>query len=145
MPSGVPARTNEPDATPPTDQSFQTHRVARGDTLLDIARKYGVTQEQLICVNRELRRNPNLLSIGQELGTWPPYYECPAPSKTKSARSRGGSPPGDGTPRRVAASPAGWRYLGVRLMEVILPASTRNVASRCWDGARGRTTTRSTS
>ena len=34
-------------------------------------------------------------------------------------------------------------YLGAKLIEVIFPASTLNVASRCCDGAPGLTTSRS--
>ena len=42
-----------------------------------------MTQEQLICVNKELRRNPNLLLIGQSLQIPPADYVCPTPTKTK--------------------------------------------------------------
>ncbi len=80
--SGAP-RSQAPETPEPGDAAFTIYTVARGDTLLDIARRFAVTQEQLVCVNRELRRNPNLLSIGQELRIPPQDYECPSAQKTK--------------------------------------------------------------
>lgn len=42
------------------------HRVAQGETLWAIARRYGVTVEQVIALNPQIK-NPNLIRAGQEV------------------------------------------------------------------------------
>jgi len=44
-----------------------TYQVVKGDTLLDIAIRYDLDTDTLIWANDALLRNPDLLSIGQEL------------------------------------------------------------------------------
>jgi len=78
-----PAVTPRPASTDAPTGAFDTYTVKGGDTLGAIARRFSVTQEQLICVNKELRRNPNLLLIGQSLQIPPADYVCPTPTKTK--------------------------------------------------------------
>lgn len=73
----APGVTAAPATDAAPDASFRTYTVERGDTLFDIARRFAVTQEQLECVNQALRRNPNLLSVGQELAIPPQDYRCP--------------------------------------------------------------------
>ena len=81
--SGRPDRSLAPLVTDPPQSEFEIYTVRGGDTLIDIARQFSVSQEALICANRQLRRNPNLLSVGQELQIPPEDWECPAPTKTK--------------------------------------------------------------
>jgi nucleoid-associated protein YgaU len=67
--------------TDPPSREFELYVVERGDTLIDIARRFSVSQEAVICANRELRRNPNLLSVGQELQIPPEDWACPSQAK----------------------------------------------------------------
>ena len=76
-PSSIPGETLGPQA------SFRIYRVQGGDTLFDIARRFAITQEALVCVNRALRRDPDLLSVGQQLQIPPQDFECPKATKTK--------------------------------------------------------------
>ncbi|HEY6570747.1 MAG TPA: LysM peptidoglycan-binding domain-containing protein [Candidatus Limnocylindrales bacterium] len=57
-PSAKP--TAKPDPTP------QVHVVARGDTMLKIAKKYDVTVEQLLAANPKIK-NPNRIQVGDEI------------------------------------------------------------------------------
>jgi LysM repeat protein len=68
--STVPADTEVPG-------DFQTYRVRTGDTVNDIAREFGITQEALICANRALQRNPDRIAAGQQLNVPPKGWECP--------------------------------------------------------------------
>ena len=47
-------------------ESRVVHKVVKGDTLWAIAKKYGVTMEQLLQYNPEIK-NPNLIRVGQEV------------------------------------------------------------------------------
>jgi hypothetical protein len=80
--SGGPVATEEPLGTPAPGSTFEVYVVESGDTLIDIARRFAVSQEVLICANRELRRNPDLLSVGQELQIPPPDFQCPRANRT---------------------------------------------------------------
>lgn len=44
----------------------RTHRVAKGDTLWGISRKYGVELSELIALNPQIK-NPNLIRVGDEV------------------------------------------------------------------------------
>jgi LysM repeat protein len=85
-----------PTETEPPAGEFQPYVVERGDTLIDIARRFSVSQEVLICANRELRRNPNLLSVGQELQIPPEDWACPSqakPTKKPGKKAAATEPP----------------------------------------------------
>ena len=114
---------------------------AKGDTMSKIARKNHVTVEQLLAANPKIK-NPDLIKVGDKITI--PVPE--ADGGLGRALTAGGSvraprPRHEGADDRDRA--ARQRENGVRLIEVILPASTRNWASRCWLGAPGRRTTRS--
>jgi len=66
-PPPPPPRTPTATATPvpPTQPPERIHIVARGDTLSEIAAKYGVSQEAIAKANG--MDNPNMLYIGQKL------------------------------------------------------------------------------
>ncbi len=76
-----PDRSTAPFATQAATGEFDTYTVRGGDTLIDIARRFTITKEVLICANRQLRRNPDLLSIGQVLQIPPEDWQCPTPPK----------------------------------------------------------------
>jgi LysM repeat protein len=78
-------------AAEPTNEIYV---VKKGDTLSAIAKKNGVTVDQIVCATP--LRNPNVLSIGQELVIPPPGYVCPGKGgKTRQTPSPGPSlPPG---------------------------------------------------
>lgn len=42
------------------------HRVVKGDTLWDLARKYGVSLPELVALNPQIK-NPNLIRVGEEV------------------------------------------------------------------------------
>ncbi|MBI3943297.1 MAG: peptidoglycan DD-metalloendopeptidase family protein [Chloroflexi bacterium] len=52
-------------------QEISTYHVQQGDTVLDIAGKFGIDSDTLISANADLQSNPNKLSIGQELTILP--------------------------------------------------------------------------
>lgn len=53
----------EPQAEP---DSGVVHKVVKGDTLWAIGKRYGVTVEQILRLNPEIK-NPNLIRVGQEV------------------------------------------------------------------------------
>ena len=142
-PSVSAAPTPTPAATP------LTYTVKANDTLIKIANRFKVTQAAILKANPSLK-NANVIAIGQVLvvPTPPPpdvIHSSTAPSASRHRRAVAGalarqqrSPPGGGR-----HSSGGQRL--VRLIAVILPASTRNIASMCWVGAPGRMTMRSAS
>jgi len=83
VPSADAAATAAPTAVPSLDpgEELQTYRVKRGDTLLDIARLYGVELQLLICINPELRRNPDYLMYGTVITIPPADYVCRKPAR----------------------------------------------------------------
>ena len=141
----TPIPTEKPAPTP------QVYIVARGDTMLKIAKKFGVTMEALLAANPKIK-NPNKIGVGDPINIPVPEADAGNGGVRRGSRRRSDRQPRIGRDRRGApgASPGRGalrrrrqRENGVRLIEVILPASTRNWASRCWLGAPGRRTTRS--
>jgi LysM repeat protein len=76
-PSAAPSKGPAP--------TMRSYVVEQGDTLSRIARRFGISQELLICVNRELRRDPDLLSIGQELVIPPKGFACSRAGRTPAS------------------------------------------------------------
>lgn len=77
---GDPLPEPTPDSTrtlPPLRTSSETYYVKSGDTLREIAERYGVSIEQIISENSLV--NPDLLSVGQTLLIPPPVPSAPAP------------------------------------------------------------------
>jgi nucleoid-associated protein YgaU len=64
-----PTRPPRPERTP------FSYTVRPGDTLRQLGRRFGVAWQKIACASHI--RNPNLLSIGQELTIPPPGYQCP--------------------------------------------------------------------
>ena len=59
-PTPTPVPTPTPEPTP------QVYVVAKGDTMSKIARKYGVTIDEILAVNPQIK-NPNKIQIGDEI------------------------------------------------------------------------------
>lgn len=52
-----------------SDGRSLTHKVAQGDTLWSIAKRYGLTLDELLKKNPQIK-NPNLIRVGQEVRIW---------------------------------------------------------------------------
>lgn len=46
-----------------------SHKVAQGDTLWSISKRYGITLDELLKKNPQIK-NPNLIRVGQEVRIW---------------------------------------------------------------------------
>ncbi len=121
-----PPRRRSPNRRPRPTRSSPATRSRRSP------RSSALTVDQLLAANAETIKNPDKIKVGQEI-------IIPVPTARRGHRPVGRGPRGDA--RAVGAPP----YRGAMLIAVILPASTRNVASMCWVGAPGRTTSRSAS
>ena len=133
-------QTVEPSFTAPPAASSTVYVVKSGDTFTKIAKKNGVTVEELKAANPSIK-DINKIAVGDEI-----VIPTPTPSDfvdpSPIGRLRRAARPA----RRPAPRPTEpRRYLGAILIAVILPASTRNVASICVVGAPGRTTRTSAS
>jgi LysM repeat protein len=60
-PSATPEPTPEPEPTP------QVYVIEKGDTLLKIAKRYGVTLEALLAANKDTIKNPDKIKVGDEI------------------------------------------------------------------------------
>lgn len=67
LPAGSKSRFEKLYAQIPSDQraGYQRHRIAKGDTLSGLARRYNLRQNDLIALNQ--LENPRVLSLGEEL------------------------------------------------------------------------------
>ena len=107
-------------ASPPTEQpslgpvsSPQLYRIKPGDTLGKIAQRFGVTVADILAANPQIT-NPDNIFVGELIvipSAVPPNAQRESPSRAALGVSQ----------------------RGAKLIAVILPASTRNVASRCCD------------
>ncbi len=75
VPSADAAATSAPTAAPSLDpgEELQIYRVKRGDTLVEL--------QLLICINPDLRRNPDLLMYGTVITIPPADYVCRRPAR----------------------------------------------------------------
>jgi LysM repeat protein len=65
-PSSAASITPEPSPTATPAPTPIVHVVAQGETLSKIAKKYGLTLDQLLAANPQIK-NPNKIAIGDEL------------------------------------------------------------------------------
>jgi len=77
--SATPLPTEPPAPTP------QTYVIAKGDTISKIAKKFGVTQEELLAANPQIK-NPDKIGIGDEI-TIPLPVESVVPDASGEASS----------------------------------------------------------
>ena len=66
-----------PTPTPQPTDEYTEYKVQKGDTLSSIAKKYGVTVDEILKVNPEIT-NPNLIYVGQ-------IIKIPVPSATSTS------------------------------------------------------------
>ena len=106
--------------------SPRLYRIKTGDSLAKIANRFGVTVQDILDANPDIS-NPNNIFVGQII-----VVPVQVPRSNLIARAP-----------RAARGCAAQR--GARFIAVILPVSTRKVASRCCEGAPGRSTSTSAS
>ncbi len=66
-PSSTASVTAEPSDTPIPAPTQQTYIIKKGDTLLKIAKKNGITIEQLLAANKATIKNADKIRVGQEI------------------------------------------------------------------------------
>jgi hypothetical protein len=70
----APATTEAPPSEEP--EQMRTYEVKRGDTLIDIARRFGLEIDQIACVNSGVKKNTDFVWVGQILTIPPKDYIC---------------------------------------------------------------------
>jgi LysM repeat protein len=86
-PAATEEVTEEPVATEPPAPTPQVYVVAKGDTMSKIAKKFGVTIENLLAANPQIK-NPNKIKIGDEI-------TIPVPVQEGSETGDGGTVEGE--------------------------------------------------
>ena len=81
--------TARPSPTAPAARTPQVYVVAKGDTMSKIAKKFGVTVEQIMTANPQIK-NPNKIKIGDQV-TIPAPVQGGASSGANGAVQNGGS------------------------------------------------------
>ena len=67
-PSGTAVvATASPDPTASPQPTQQTYILKSGDTLLKVAKKFGLTLDQLVAANKDTIKNPDKVKVGQEI------------------------------------------------------------------------------
>jgi LysM repeat protein len=59
--------TASPDPTPIPEPTQQTYTIKTGDTLLKVAKKFGLTLDELLAANKDTIKNPDKIKVGQEI------------------------------------------------------------------------------
>ncbi|HYO43144.1 MAG TPA: LysM domain-containing protein, partial [Candidatus Limnocylindrales bacterium] len=77
--------TEEPSPTDPPAPTVQVYVVAKGDTMSRIAKKFGVTVEELLAANPQIK-NPDKIKIGDPI-TIPVPVEDDSPAGVEGAES----------------------------------------------------------
>jgi hypothetical protein len=77
------AATSTPEIVTPAAPTPQVYRIQDKDNLLKVAKKFGITLEQLLAANPQIT-NPDKISLGQEIII--PSASAPVPSPIPSAR-----------------------------------------------------------
>jgi hypothetical protein len=70
-----PTRDPAATSTPRPERTPRTYRVKSGDTLIRLSRRWNVSVDAIVCLNRI--RNPNNLAVGSTLTVPPRDYRCP--------------------------------------------------------------------
>ena len=83
-----PAATASSSPTTQPAPTAQVYVIAAGDTLSRVAKKFGLTVEELLAANKDTITNPDKISIGDEIIIpAPPQDEFTDPSAEPSAQS----------------------------------------------------------
>ena len=64
-PTGSDLVTAEPTDAPIAEPTPQTYTIKKGDILNKIAKKYGITLDQLLAANKDTIKNANKIKVGQ--------------------------------------------------------------------------------
>ena len=75
--------TSTPEIVTPAAPTPQVYRIQDKDNLLKVAKKFGITLEQLLAANPQIT-NPDKISLGQEIII--PSASAPVPSARPSAK-----------------------------------------------------------
>lgn len=59
--------TSSPEATTPPASTSQVYVIAAGDTLSKVAKRFGLTIEELLAANKDTITNPDKIAIGDEI------------------------------------------------------------------------------
>jgi hypothetical protein len=81
-PSVAPSATAEPSPTPVPEPTQQTYVIKQGDTLSKIARRFGISLEDLLAANKDTIKDPNKIGIGDEI-----IIPAPAPDTVTDGES----------------------------------------------------------
>jgi LysM repeat protein len=83
-PSGPPAATASASPTAPPAPTQQVYVIKTGDTLSKVARKFGLTLDELLAANPQIK-DPNKIGLGQEIVIPLPASDEPTPEPSGSA------------------------------------------------------------
>jgi hypothetical protein len=90
-PSASPGGSRAPAAsaspTTPPAPTPQVYVIKAGDTLLKVARRFGLTLDELLAANPQIK-NPNVIALGQEI-----IIPLPGSGEPSAAPSRSAPPP----------------------------------------------------
>ena len=90
-PAATSQATAEPEPTVPPAPTAQVHIVAKGDTMSKIAKKYGLTIEELMAANPQIK-NQNKIAIGDEITIPVPVQEGATDAGGDGSRGESPSP-----------------------------------------------------
>ncbi|MGQ9684555.1 MAG: peptidoglycan DD-metalloendopeptidase family protein [Anaerolineae bacterium] len=65
--TSAPEATAQPQPTPTPEPLLHSYVVQEGDTVLGLARRYGITPETILSANSKLANDPDLLQLGEEI------------------------------------------------------------------------------
>ena len=83
-----PAATASSSPTALPAPTPQVYVIAAGDTLSRVAKKFGLTMEQLLAANKDTIKNPDVIAIGVRINIpVPPQDQFTNPSAEPSAQS----------------------------------------------------------
>ena len=66
-PSATPRVTASPSATPVPEPTPQVYVIKEGDTLSKIAKRNDITLDELLAANKETIKDPDRISVGDEI------------------------------------------------------------------------------
>ena len=92
QPTGSAVVTAEPTETPIAEATPETYTIKKGDTLLKIAKKHGITLEQLLAANKATIKNADKIKVGQAIIIPLPVQDVVTDPNAASPSADGASP-----------------------------------------------------